>query len=49
MIVSMMRMRMMDMAFVMAVLGIAVLGVVVHPVFLLHFTRLSGGAQPLRA
>jgi len=45
----MMRVRMMDVAFVVAVLGIAIVGMVVHPVLLLHFTRLRGGAQPLRA
>ena len=45
----MMRVRMMDVAIVVAVLGIVVVGMVVHPVHLLHFTRLSGGAQPLRA
>jgi len=39
---------MMDVAFVVAVLGIVVVGMVVHPVHLLHFTRLSGGAQPSR-
>jgi hypothetical protein len=49
MIVSTMRVRMMDVAFVVAVLGIAIVGMVVHPVLLLHFTRLRGGAQPLRA
>ncbi len=45
----MMSMRMMDVAVVVAALGIVVVGVLVHPVHLLHFTRLSGGVQPLRA
>jgi hypothetical protein len=49
MIVSMMRVRMMDVAFMVAVLRIVVVGMVVHPVHLLHFTRLSRTAQPLRA
>ena len=49
MIVSMMRVRMMDVAFVVAVLRIVIAGMVVHPVHLLHFTRLSGGTQPVRA
>ena len=45
----MIRVRMMDVAFVVAVLGIVLVGMVVHPVHLLYFTRLSGRAQPLRA
>ena len=45
----MMSVRMMDVAVVVAVLGIVVVGVLVHPVHLFHFTRLSGGLQPLRA
>jgi hypothetical protein len=45
----MISVRMMDVAFVVAVLGIVLVGTVVHPVHLLHFTRLSGRAQPLRA
>jgi hypothetical protein len=49
MIVSMMSVRMMDVAFVVAVLGIVAAGKVVHPVHLLHFTRLRGGAHALRA
>ena len=45
----MMCVGMMDVAFVVAVLRIEVVGMVVHPVYQLHFTRLGGGAQPLRA
>ena len=46
---------MMDVAVVVAVFGIVIVivivivGVLVHPVHLLHFTRLSGGVQLLRA